>query len=221
LCDLFDLEALQIAFLDHPRRTFAQLLRRQALLVDKTANRRWADIQGSGGFVQGDFSPLSTLALSVGRDGVLVAQAANTDTGPAIAAGRRLASPVEDCGSGIVKRLARLDANEIDDICSCAPAVLAFAILPDLHRGVIAALPVDHQIEHLVADVHDYFMDQGSDDAFARRGRCTIRSIRGVARPCSLSGNIPTVELSWSLFRSATDRSPASCLDDARIGSAA
>ncbi len=42
------------------------------------------------------------------------------------------------------------------------------------------------------------------------RGGFTIRSIRDVARPCSLSSNIPTVELSWSLFRSPTDRSPAS-----------
>ena len=41
------------------------------------------------------------------------------------------------------------------------------------------------------------------------RGGFTIRSIPGAARPCSLSGNMPTVVLSWSLFRSPTGRSPA------------
>ena len=42
------------------------------------------------------------------------------------------------------------------------------------------------------------------------RGGSTIRSIPGAARPCSLSGNTPTVALSWSSFRSLTGRSPAS-----------
>ena len=41
------------------------------------------------------------------------------------------------------------------------------------------------------------------------RGGFTIRSIPGAARPCSLSGNTPTVVLSWSSFRSPTGRSPA------------
>ena len=41
------------------------------------------------------------------------------------------------------------------------------------------------------------------------RGGFTIRFIPGAARPCSLSGNTPTVVLSWSLFRSPTGRSPA------------
>ncbi len=42
------------------------------------------------------------------------------------------------------------------------------------------------------------------------RGGFTIRSILGVARPCSLSGNTPTVAPSWSSFRSLTGRLPAS-----------
>jgi hypothetical protein len=41
------------------------------------------------------------------------------------------------------------------------------------------------------------------------RGGFTIRFIPGAARPCSLPGNMPTVVLSWSLFRSPTGRSPA------------
>src|SRR5258707_824207 len=41
------------------------------------------------------------------------------------------------------------------------------------------------------------------------RGGSTIRSILGVARPCSSSGNTPTVEPRWSSFRSLTSRSPA------------
>ena len=42
------------------------------------------------------------------------------------------------------------------------------------------------------------------------RGGFTIRFIPGAARPCSLPGNMPTVMLNWSLFRSPTGRSPAS-----------
>jgi integrase/recombinase XerD len=41
------------------------------------------------------------------------------------------------------------------------------------------------------------------------RGGFTIRFIPGAARPCSLPGNMPTVVLNWSLFRSPTGRSPA------------
>ena len=41
------------------------------------------------------------------------------------------------------------------------------------------------------------------------RGGFTIGFIPGAARPCSLPGNMPTVVLNWSLFRSPTGRSPA------------
>ena len=41
------------------------------------------------------------------------------------------------------------------------------------------------------------------------KGGFTIRFIPGAARPCSLPGNMPTVVLNWSLFRSPTGRSPA------------
>jgi integrase len=40
------------------------------------------------------------------------------------------------------------------------------------------------------------------------RGGFTIRFTPGAARPCSLPGNMPTVVLNWSLFRSPTGRSP-------------
>jgi hypothetical protein len=42
------------------------------------------------------------------------------------------------------------------------------------------------------------------------RGGSIIRSILGVARPCSFSGNTPTVAPSRLSFRNPTDRSPAS-----------
>src|SRR2546429_8083127 len=41
------------------------------------------------------------------------------------------------------------------------------------------------------------------------RGGFTTRFIPGAASPCSLPGNMPTVVLSWSLFRSPTARSLA------------
>ena len=41
------------------------------------------------------------------------------------------------------------------------------------------------------------------------RGGFTTRFIPGAASPCSLPGNMPTVVLSWLLFRSPTGRSPA------------
>jgi len=40
-------------------------------------------------------------------------------------------------------------------------------------------------------------------------GRIYYRFIPGAARPCSLPGNMPTVVLNWSLFRSPMGRSPA------------
>ncbi|WP_456651422.1 MULTISPECIES: hypothetical protein [unclassified Bradyrhizobium] len=75
----------QINRFDHPRCAFAQLLRRQALFFNQTANRRRTDFQCSCSFVQSDISTLGALALSVDRDGVLVAQAANADTSPTVA----------------------------------------------------------------------------------------------------------------------------------------
>ena len=80
-----DIGMFQINRFDHPRCAFAQLLRRQALFFDQTANRRRTDFQRNCSFVQSDLSTLGALALSVGRDGVLVAQAANADTGPTVA----------------------------------------------------------------------------------------------------------------------------------------
>ena len=81
---LLDLGALQVTRLNHLRRAFAQVLRRQALLHYQTANRRWADSQGNGGFIGSDLSPFCALADSVGDDCLLIAQVANTGTGPAI-----------------------------------------------------------------------------------------------------------------------------------------
>lgn len=59
-----DIGMLQINRFDHPRCAFAQLLRRQALFFEQTANRRRTDFQRSCSFVQGDLSTLGALALS-------------------------------------------------------------------------------------------------------------------------------------------------------------
>lgn len=91
----------QINRFDHPRCAFAQLLRRQALFFDQTANRRRTVFKRSCSFVQSDLSTRGALALSVGRNAVLVAQTANADTAPTIAPPRRLTGAGENRGDGL------------------------------------------------------------------------------------------------------------------------
>jgi hypothetical protein len=51
--------------------------------------------------------------------------------------------------------------------------VLAGAVPPHLQCRVIAAMPVDNQVQHLVAHAHNDLIDEASDDPVARRSCCT------------------------------------------------
>ena len=78
---------------------------------------------------------------------------------------------IDDRGDGVVGHLPRQHMDEIDDISQCAPAVARPCGSSSPAARVVAAQPVDHQIERLFSDAHNDLMDQSPDDPLARCGR--------------------------------------------------
>lgn len=146
-----DIGMFQINRFDDPRWVFAQLLRRQALFFDQTANRRRTDFQRSCSFVQSDLSTLGALALSVGRDGVLVAQTANADMDPTIAPPRRLTGAVEIRGDGAVGLRPRDVALMVSPPSRLQATTTTDAPLAD---GTVKDLHLRSQVRGIVTLVH-------------------------------------------------------------------
>lgn len=80
-------------------------------------NRRCADLQGCGGFIQSDLSSLRAFALSVGRAIACWLRKWQTRARvQLLTPSRRLAGPVEDRRDRVVVHPACEDTHEIDDV---------------------------------------------------------------------------------------------------------
>ena len=77
ICGLADYAELKIGDWDHPWRALAKLGSRQIAILDDAENRRWAHRQGRRSLIQRDLATLAALALAIGCDLIVAAQAAN------------------------------------------------------------------------------------------------------------------------------------------------
>ena len=177
---LLDFWSIKIARSNDPGRAFAELLRCQRAVFDEAADGRRADVQGRRGFSQSRLASCGRVRL-LGR----------LRSSACCAANRRdlwvqlLPFPVV-----LPARLSR-DAIALSGICrasartrsttsrSCSPNdVGQCTVFLDLELSVVAAVPVDHELECLLGNADDDLVDQSPDNAFARR-RCRAWAVPG------------------------------------------
>jgi len=83
----------------------------------------------------------------------------------------RLAGSVEHRGDCLVRHLARQGTNEVDYLHIGSPSRLAGAVSPYRKARVIAALPVDDQLQNVADDIDDDLGDDCANDLLARLRR--------------------------------------------------
>lgn len=100
--------------------------------------------------------------------------------------------------------MARQGAHEINDIVVGAPVRPAIAVLLHRQSGVIAALPVNYQLQRIANDIDDDLRNDGADDLLARLRRGS-RAIPGYGQVSPKSHETFPVDAGESLLRSGVE----------------
>jgi len=79
-----------------------------------------------------------------------------------------LTGAVKRRGNGCVWHLTGQYLYQFDDIDVGGPPRLTGLVFRDLQASVISALPVDHQSDLVIKDIHNDLRDQEADDFLAR-----------------------------------------------------
>src|SRR5260370_38274507 len=111
--------AFEVLQTDDPRRALAELLARQATVVEHTQDRRWSGGQSCSRFVECHLAALGTFAFSVRCYPVTMPQSVNTTSSPAVATPRRLARTVQDGGERTFCHVACENDYALVPIDSC------------------------------------------------------------------------------------------------------
>ena len=152
------------------------MARGQSAAGDQTTNGGRADVQDHRGLVDRRLTAFGAFSWSVDGDVILMPQGADAAARPAVAVAGRLAKAIEYGGDRLVGHVARQGAHEINDIVVSAPVRPAMAVLLHRQTCVIAALPVNDQLQHVANDIDDYLRNDGADNLLAclRRGSRAI-----------------------------------------------
>jgi hypothetical protein len=145
----------KISLPNDPGRTFAVLLRRKNALGDETADGGLAEGENCGRLFDCRLAAVGVLAVTIDGDVVLMAQGANTSPCPTVAATGRFAGSIEQRRDRLVGHLARQSANQINHLHVGGPSRLTGAVALRGQAGVVAALPVDDQLQGVADDVDD------------------------------------------------------------------
>jgi len=137
---------------------------------------RLADAEGYGRLVQRDLSTFAALAIAVEGNVVLMPERADASARPAVPVTGRFARSIEHSRDRLVRHLARQGANQVDHFCSSGPSCLAGAVPRHCYLGVIAALPVNDQLQSVAHNVDDDLKDYRALLARLRRDAGTLPS---------------------------------------------
>jgi hypothetical protein len=170
--------SLEISLANDPGRAFAVLRRWENAVGDETAGGGRAERKDPGRLFDRCFAAVGVLAITINGDVVLVAQGANTPPCPAVTPTGRLAGSIEQRGDRLVWHLSRQGTNQVNDFHIGCPSRLAGAIPLHHQAGMVAALPVDDQLQAFADDVDDDLGYDGSNDLLAR-----FRRGAGVSTP--------------------------------------
>ena len=179
---------------DHPRRSFAELLRRKHSIADHAQHGHLADIERCRGFGQSDLASLSAFAFPVDGDAKPFAQSADFALRPTVLTAGEFAGAIENRRNGLVRHHPRQFPHQNLDVLFDRPAAFAGRVLLDLQWRVVTALPMQDHLNPVIFDTHDDFMQDGADNPLARR-HC-----RGRMRPGDLQVSAKAHEMFTLLF---------------------
>ena len=137
------------------------LFRRKRALGDEAADGRLTESKRRGRFAKRCLSAFGALAVTV--DGNVIVTAKGTDTPPCPA--------VAVTGDRPVGHLPRQGMNQLDHIRFRAPSCLTGAVPLCRQTRVVAALPVDDQLQSVADSVDDDLGNDRADDLLARLRR--------------------------------------------------
>src|SRR5690606_39780197 len=122
-------------------------------------------------FLQGQLATLDHFPLPVDGNAMAVAVRSHTRLGPSVSLAGAFAGPVQDRGNAAVRLLPGQGPYEVVRFRGCDPAMLAGPVLRHGQTGMVAALPVDHELDRVV--------DQPDDDLHDERAQDTLLCLRG------------------------------------------
>ena len=163
---------LNIHTFDHPGRAFADLFGRQHACLDQAMHAHRADLEQICGFFQGDIATLKTLALPIDGNAVRVAEARDPRSCLAILPSGPFARTIEQGGDRLVRHHASKAFDQGLGLTADRPTMLSSPVLLDPKFGMIAALPMEHQMDLVVLDLGNDLVEHGAHDPLSgdRRG---------------------------------------------------
>jgi hypothetical protein len=168
-----DIQPGQLGLGDRPRRSFAHLPSLKSAAADQPQYRHLADLQAFCRLLQRQLAALCHLPFLVNGNAMPVAEAAHSGFGPGVPLAGALAGPVQDHRDAAVRLLAGQRPNQIPRLGLGAPAVLAASVLCNRQTGMVAALPVDDEMDRVAYQLDDNLRNDCSNDAFTRLRSCS------------------------------------------------
>ena len=147
------------------------LFRRKRALGDEAADGRLTEGKRRGRFAKRCLSAFGALAVTVDGNVIVTAKGTDTPPCPAVAVTGGLAGAVEYRGDRPVGHLPRQGMNQLDHIRFRAPSCLTGAVPLCRQTRVVAALPVDDQLQSVADSVDDDLGNDRADDLLARLRR--------------------------------------------------
>jgi hypothetical protein len=150
------------------RRALADLDPRDRAGADQPQYRHLAHAEPRGGLFQRQLTALGHLARTMRRHAVVATVAAHARLRPRIAASGPLAETVQRGGDRAVDLLPGERADQVAHVRVAAPAMLAGPVARHGEAGVIAAAPMDHELDPLLGQRRDDLLEDGAQDHHLR-----------------------------------------------------
>jgi hypothetical protein len=107
-------------------------------------------------------STFCALSFAVGRNLMIIAKRTYTDFGPCVVAARSLARSIQDASDPLIRHLSGELPDDIRGRLIQGPASFTVTCFAHFELGVIASLPMNHQIDLVAVDASDDFNNDGA-----------------------------------------------------------
>ncbi len=166
------MKIFDVPSLDDPRRAFAVLLAGDGAGAELAQHRHGAQIEYPGRLGQRDLATLSPFAVPMDRDAVRVTEASDPRLRPPVQPACSLSRSVEHAGDRFVGHQSRAYLDQLRRLGLDAPARLPSPVLLHREAGVVAALPMQQQLDLVILNAGHDLAQHDTNDALARDRGC-------------------------------------------------
>jgi hypothetical protein len=152
---------------DDPGRAFAILRSGDDSGGNLPEHSHGAEIKYLGGLGQRDLATFGPLGLPIDCDTVHIAEATHARLRPPVQAACSLSFSVQHASDRLIGHQARASTDQFNDFGFDAPTCLAPSVFLHRETGMIAALPVQQQLDLLTLDARNYLAQHDTDDTLA------------------------------------------------------